>query len=387
MSDVHNRIQASRASLGSDVAIGANSIVRADEVVLGKSVRIADNVDITCDRLELHDGCSIGPNTTILSPEVVLGPGCVLGGALHAELNEHFRMGGRSTIAERVRIVGQGLESGEFLWVESDVLIGGGGARGPRSYLTVGDRTSIFARCYVNLSERVHLGSFTALSYGVVVLTHGAWQPALMGYSTRFAPVSVGSYVVVYVNSVVLPGVSIGDYATVGAASVVTRDVPTHCLAVGSPARIVKGPKGYPPSLDERQKDALIHGVLTDYATTLPSKGVRIVDDALASRQRLTVQFEGRETAIAYIPPDADPTLHVQADITLALGPLPPQCTSQCHMDLASEILTGEPTALAEDLRDYLRRRMMRVSSGQPFRSLPLANLQRLNLRRKGQSR
>ena len=384
MSDVRNRIQASKASLASDVVIGANSTVRADEVVLGKAVHIAENVDITCDRLQLHDGCSIGPNTTILSPEVELGPGCVLGGALHAELNEYLRVGRCSIIAERVRIVGQGLQSGECLWVESDVLIGGGGARGPRSYLTVGDRTSIFARCYVNLSEQVRLGSSTALSYGVVVLTHGAWQPALMGYATRFAPVSVGSHMVVYVNSVVMPGVSIGDYATGGAGSVVTHDVPEHCLAVGSPARVVKGPEGYPRPLDEVQKDALIRGVLADYATTLPSKGVQIVDNALASRQSLVVQFDGRETAIVYIPPGAELALYVQADITVALGPLPSKAKSQCHLDLANETLTGEPTALAEDLRDYLRRRIMRVFTGQPFRSLPLANLHRLSLRRKG---
>ncbi len=387
MSDFQKRIYASKATLAADVVIEANSIVRADEVILGKAVRIGPNVDITCDRLELQDGCSIGPNTIILSPEVMLGPGCALAGTLHVELNQHLRMGRSSAIAERVRIVGQGLQSGEFLWVESDVLIGGGGARGPHAFLTVGDRTSIFARSYVNLSEEVRLGSFTALSYGVVVLTHGAWQPALMGYATHFAPVSIGSYVVVYVNSIVMPGVSIGDYATVGAGSLVTHDVPSHCLAVGSPARVVKGPEDYPRPLDESQKDTLIRRVLADYANTLASKGVQIVDEALASRQRMVVRFQGRETAIAYIPPGSDAATCVQADITLALGPLPPQVTSQCHLDLADESMTGQSTALAEDLRDYLRRRIIRVLTDKPFRALPLANLQRLNLRRKEQAR
>lgn len=37
----------------------------------------------------------------------------------------------------------------------------------------------------------------------------------------------------------VLPGVSIGRYALVGAGSVVTRDVPAHGLAVGNPARLI----------------------------------------------------------------------------------------------------------------------------------------------------
>ncbi len=40
-------------------------------------------------------------------------------------------------------------------------------------------------------------------------------------------------------GTVVLPGLSIGEYAMVGAGSVVTRDVPPHGLVVGSPARQV----------------------------------------------------------------------------------------------------------------------------------------------------
>lgn len=36
---------------------------------------------------------------------------------------------------------------------------------------------------------------------------------------------------------VVLPGIHIGDYAVVGAGSVVTRDVPAHAVVMGNPAR------------------------------------------------------------------------------------------------------------------------------------------------------
>lgn len=40
-------------------------------------------------------------------------------------------------------------------------------------------------------------------------------------------------------NSTIICGISIGEYALVGAGSVVTKDVPAHALVVGNPARIV----------------------------------------------------------------------------------------------------------------------------------------------------
>ena len=38
----------------------------------------------------------------------------------------------------------------------------------------------------------------------------------------------------------VLPGIRIGKHAVVGAASVVTKDVPDYAVAVGNPARVIK---------------------------------------------------------------------------------------------------------------------------------------------------
>ena len=41
-------------------------------------------------------------------------------------------------------------------------------------------------------------------------------------------------------GSTVLPGATVGKYAIVGAASVVTKDVPDYAVAVGNPARVIK---------------------------------------------------------------------------------------------------------------------------------------------------
>ncbi|MAE23268.1 MAG: dTDP-6-deoxy-3,4-keto-hexulose isomerase [Pseudomonas sp.] len=41
-------------------------------------------------------------------------------------------------------------------------------------------------------------------------------------------------------NATLLPGVSIGEYAMVGAGAVVTKDVPPRTVVVGNPARILR---------------------------------------------------------------------------------------------------------------------------------------------------
>lgn len=38
----------------------------------------------------------------------------------------------------------------------------------------------------------------------------------------------------------VLPGITIGNNVTIGAGSVVTRDIPDNTLAVGNPCRVIK---------------------------------------------------------------------------------------------------------------------------------------------------
>jgi maltose O-acetyltransferase len=51
-------------------------------------------------------------------------------------------------------------------------------------------------------------------------------------------PVRIGSHVWIGGGAIILPGVTIGNDAVVGAGSAVTRDVPAGAKAVGSPARV-----------------------------------------------------------------------------------------------------------------------------------------------------
>lgn len=53
-------------------------------------------------------------------------------------------------------------------------------------------------------------------------------------------PIKVGNNVWIGGNVIVLPGVSIGDNAVIGAGSVVTKDIPSNVVAVGNPCKVIK---------------------------------------------------------------------------------------------------------------------------------------------------
>ena len=53
-------------------------------------------------------------------------------------------------------------------------------------------------------------------------------------------PVHVGDYVFVGPRVIIMPGVTIGENAVVGAFSFVTEDIPDNATAFGVPAKVVK---------------------------------------------------------------------------------------------------------------------------------------------------
>lgn len=52
--------------------------------------------------------------------------------------------------------------------------------------------------------------------------------------------VTIGSGCWIGEKAVILPGVTIGDKCVIGAGSIVTKDVPDFCMAVGNPAKVIK---------------------------------------------------------------------------------------------------------------------------------------------------
>lgn len=70
-----------------------------------------------------------------------------------------------------------------------------------------------------------------------MIILHDSAFNNVCGAPIKVARVTISEGAYVGVNSVVLCGVTIGAGAIVGAGSVVTKNVPSHCVAIGCPAK------------------------------------------------------------------------------------------------------------------------------------------------------
>ena len=87
----------------------------------------------------------------------------------------------------------------------------------------------------------ITIGSNCALTKGVKIFTHGGARVARRKYPNYdvFGMVEVGDYCYICTNSLIMPGVKIGNGSMVAAGSVVTKSVPPNMVVGGNPARIL----------------------------------------------------------------------------------------------------------------------------------------------------
>jgi acetyltransferase-like isoleucine patch superfamily enzyme len=370
-------IRAQRASISPTAKIDPSAILAAESIRIGDGTVIGPHVRITADNIDIGDSCSIGERCHLLAPSVRLSEQCSIGKETEVSFNQHFHLGARSSIGRRVIMSGQGFECGEFLWMKGEIIIGGGGATGPHSFLTIGRGVTIIDRCYINLSEAVTIGDNVALSYNVVLLTHGAWQSPLLGYPAKFAPIMIHENAVIYLNCTILPGVTVGRGSVVASGSVVLHDVPDQCLVGGNPAKLLKGP-GYPKPLDPSAQLGYARALLKAYLETLPHRGIRVHTDADALPDTHCIEHAGRTYVVHLVKPEKG-QLSKRPDITLSVGRVDEALRGICHFQLQEPEMFGETSPIAEDLRDYLRRNGFRILGGRPFRPISLPDVTRLS--------
>tara|TARA_B100000959_G_scaffold34671_1_gene32988 strand:- start:432 stop:950 length:519 start_codon:yes stop_codon:yes gene_type:complete len=94
---------------------------------------------------------------------------------------------------------------------------------GPNSKITIGDNTMI--------------GPFAFLTTEPFSMTKENPNTAHSGHE---GDITIGQNVRIGAHSILLPGIKIGNGSSVGAGSVVTKDVPENTIFAGNPAKLIK---------------------------------------------------------------------------------------------------------------------------------------------------
>jgi len=136
--------------------------------------------------------------------------------------------------------IGAGTRIWQFVVVLAGARIGGNCNVNAHCFIendvVVGDNVTVKCGNYFWDGLRVEDNVFIGPN---VTFTNDKY-PRSRQYPERFLPTIVKRGASIGGGATILPGVTIGEDAMVGAGSVVTRDVPAGATVIGSPARIVE---------------------------------------------------------------------------------------------------------------------------------------------------
>ncbi len=107
--------------------------------------------------------------------------------------------------------------------IGNNVVMANGASIQAVSTVTVGDHSMIGINCFLIDTDG-----------------HDLHPDRRMDGDIKTAPITIGKNVVIFYESIIMKGVTIGDNSIIGARSIVTSDIPPNVFAAGSPARVIR---------------------------------------------------------------------------------------------------------------------------------------------------
>ncbi|HDR7514047.1 acyltransferase [Bacillus mobilis] len=219
------------AVIGQNVVIGDNVVI-GEEVTIGNNVVIYEGTEIG-DYTIIQDNVVIGkqptraknsilPDVKKLAPTII-GQACTIGTSAiiyaNATLANEVFVADLATIRERV-VIGERTIIGRGAAVENDCLIGKKCKVETNAYITA----------YSELGDYVFIAP-------CVVTTNDNYLARSKERLDKFKGITVKNGGRIGANTTILPGKIIEEDGTVGAGSIVTKDVKKRELVVGTPAK------------------------------------------------------------------------------------------------------------------------------------------------------
>jgi len=274
----------------------------------------------------------LGKNSEVVAKEINIHNQVIIGSGCKIKC-EKLTIGKNSQIGNNVKINCRTLEIGDGLYMADGVEIGRGGSYGINSHVKIGNYVGIFENTVINPSERVTIGDNVGIGGEVMIWTHGAWLDVMQGFPSDFGPVKIGKNVWLPARSIVLPNVEIGQNTVIGIGSIINRSLPEGCFAAGSPCKVIKE-NCYPKELSEDEKLKILIDIIKDYTKLLEYKNIKA--DIRVESEYIVLKRKEGETLF----------------------------------NLEKRTIEGYEDKISEDLRDYLRRRGIKIFTENPFKSI-----------------
>jgi acetyltransferase-like isoleucine patch superfamily enzyme len=187
-------------------------------------------------KYKIYSNVSLGKN-------VIIEPFCIIGkpprgrkpGELRTTIGDNVIIRSGSIIYAGV-LIGKNSQTGHNILIREGNVIGSQVSIGTNSMLepdnTIGNRVRIHSGCFM---ESVTIGEDCFI--GPCVVFTDDPHPPCPRYKDCIGGATVKKAAKIGANSTILPGISIGENALVGAGSVVTKNIPKNCVFLGNPAK------------------------------------------------------------------------------------------------------------------------------------------------------
>lgn len=314
---------------------------------------------------------SIGLGSVIVAEEIIVGEGVSIGfgtylRARRVEIGRFTRIGSASFFdAETIKI-------GEDARISEQVFVGG--LSSPESHFHLGSRTILMQHTFINVARPVTIGDGTGIGGRCTIFTHGSWQDQLEGYPVTFAPVTIGSNVWIPWQVFIMPGVTIGHGATIGAGSLILKDIPAGSLALGSPAKVVRTSEQYPVRPDHSQQVNMLRQMILEFCDYVSHEGLKVNRDQQPEADVVTVvnkRGASHRLVVLYDVITDKSTLST-ATVILSLVGLPEnerralESKQQMWLDIGYKQRGGLSNPLGEEIADFVKRYGIRFERTNP---------------------
>ena len=148
-----------------------------------------------------------------------------------------YRCTGRKTVVgERaVFINSANIRIGENCLIQDRVYF----RAGLDGHIRLGDGAAVNSYVQMYGHGGIDIGDNAQVGPNTVITTTGH-DYLSTDLESNYAGIKIGNRAWIGANCTVLPGVTIGDNAVIGAGAVVAKDIPPDCVALGVPARVIR---------------------------------------------------------------------------------------------------------------------------------------------------